>query len=371
MRTAGPVLHLSLMASERARERCRERIIELAEGAGDLFEIRFAIVATLRPVVGFDRWCWPITDPASGLGTTAVGEHDYWPSLTRLLLLDQRVEEPNALPVLERPTTLAEETQGNYSRSLRWVDVLDPIGVGDEMRVPLRDGHGLWGCLDLMRDAADGRFTEEDRALLDELAPTLASVTRRSAATMAAGPWSGAPTPGAGVFVLDTDLGIRATTPGARAWLDGMVPPGIDYADSAARAVVYNVASRTLARRAGFSPTGPARVRVRSFAGPWAVIEGEELEGAGSGSGSVAVTIRPAAPEEILDLRFQAHDLTARERELVTLLLAGHDTRSVSERMFLSRHTVQDHLKSVFRKVRVGSRKELIASLLGPGASEG
>ncbi|MDQ6804045.1 MAG: hypothetical protein M3065_03550 [Actinomycetota bacterium] len=39
-------------------------------------------------------------DPESGLGTTALGEHDYWQMLPRVLLLDQRLDAPDALPML-------------------------------------------------------------------------------------------------------------------------------------------------------------------------------------------------------------------------------------------------------------------------------
>src|SRR5689334_21398869 len=88
------------MANERARSRCRERILELVSEPADAFRQRYEIVELLRPVIGFERWCWPACDPASGLATTAVGEHDYWPFLPRLLLLDQRLDQANSLPTL-------------------------------------------------------------------------------------------------------------------------------------------------------------------------------------------------------------------------------------------------------------------------------
>lgn len=343
------------MVSERARRRCREQVEELSQSPEDPFTVRFRIIEALRSVVGFDRWCWPLCDPESGLGTTAIGDHDYWPLLPRLLLLDQQLNAADTLPMLSHARARSGRDPG-----LRFLDVLRPVGISDELRVPLRDKHGLWGCLDLMRSNDDTRFTEQDAALLDDLAPALCAVTRRSTAAAMTGP-DAPPPPPAGVLVLDRDLDVRASTPGARAWLAQLVPPALPFAELASSAVVRNVASRVLAT-AG-KAQAPARARVRSATGVWAIAEADALD---PFDRTVAVTIRAAAASEILDLRFMAYDLTTRERELVVLLLDGSDTRTISQSLFLSPHTIQDHLKSIFAKTGVRTRKELVATLGSP-----
>jgi len=54
-------------------------------------------------------------------------------------------------------------------------------------------------------------------------------------------------------------------------------------------------------------------------------------------------------------------------RQVVRLLVAGLDTRTFTERLFISAHTVQDHLKSVFQKTGSHSRRELLAKLAAAG----
>jgi DNA-binding CsgD family transcriptional regulator len=60
---------------------------------------------------------------------------------------------------------------------------------------------------------------------------------------------------------------------------------------------------------------------------------------------------------------FAAYGLTAREREICNEVSNGHSTSDIAGRLFISRNTVQDHLKSIFGKVGVRSRGELVARL--------
>jgi DNA-binding CsgD family transcriptional regulator len=46
---------------------------------------------------------------------------------------------------------------------------------------------------------------------------------------------------------------------------------------------------------------------------------------------------------------------------VLAALVTGRGTRAVTERLFISRHTVQDHLKSVFEKMSSHSRREMLA----------
>jgi len=64
-----------------------------------------------------------------------------------------------------------------------------------------------------------------------------------------------------------------------------------------------------------------------------------------------------AAQESRLDL------LTDREMEVVTLVSKGHKNKEVGERLFISETTVRHHLTTIFQKLKVRNRFELIAHL--------
>jgi DNA-binding CsgD family transcriptional regulator len=57
--------------------------------------------------------------------------------------------------------------------------------------------------------------------------------------------------------------------------------------------------------------------------------------------------------------RFGWESLTTTERNVTDLVVEGLTNREAAERLFLSRHTVDFHLRSVFRKLDIRSRVDL------------
>jgi DNA-binding CsgD family transcriptional regulator len=83
----------------------------------------------------------------------------------------------------------------------------------------------------------------------------------------------------------------------------------------------------------------------------------------GNAQGSVAVTLSTATQPEIASLIVEAYGLSKREREVARLVLAGLSTEEMADNLHLSTYTVQDHLKAIFAKVGVHSRRELVAQI--------
>jgi DNA-binding CsgD family transcriptional regulator len=62
-------------------------------------------------------------------------------------------------------------------------------------------------------------------------------------------------------------------------------------------------------------------------------------------------------------LVFEAYELSRREKEVARLLARGATTASIGDTLFISTHTVRDHVKAILAKVGVSSRDELVAKL--------
>ncbi|WP_308296992.1 MULTISPECIES: helix-turn-helix transcriptional regulator [unclassified Streptomyces] len=130
-------------------------------------------------------------------------------------------------------------------------------------------------------------------------------------------------------------------------------------------ASAYNVAAQLLAVEAGVD-TNPPRARVHLADGLWLTLRAARIGDADPPDRrDIAVTIEEAAPPERLAVFTRAFGLTAREGDLLGRLAKGGDSHTVARQMFVSEHTVQDHLKSIFAKTSTNNRRMLLTRALG------
>lgn len=75
------------------------------------------------------------------------------------------------------------------------------------------------------------------------------------------------------------------------------------------------------------------------------------------------IVIEASGPREVAWLKTSAYGLTKREREVVDLVVRGASTRRISQALYISEHTVREHLSNVFEKVGEPGRRALVRRL--------
>ncbi len=350
----------SLLIGAGAAGRLQATVDRLARTDADARVLVRKLAGALTAAVPADRLLLLRTDPTTVLPLDGVVEA--LPSTTCRPFWDNELleDDVNKFVALARgpvAATLRQATGGDLSRSRRYRTVYRGLDVADELRASLtaRDG-SCWGIVQLIRTSRP--FTSAERDLVAAVAPRMAAALR--ARFGVAGPVDDAPT-GPELLVLGPTGEIESVTDGAWEWL-----AELSHATSTGmRPVpepVYTVAGRARAARAGRS-VGPASARIRTPNRGWLHLHASCLDTPQGPSGSVAVVFTPARAPDLVPLLALGYRLTPREQEVLGHLARGLGTAELTRQLGISPHTVRDHLKSLFAKVGVRSRAELVARI--------
>jgi DNA-binding CsgD family transcriptional regulator len=325
----------------------------------DLAEYFEAIELVLGRLVPFDASCWLSLDPGTGLPTSHVSRlygFTHFMALAANEYLEEDVNKFATLARAARPVgSLSTSTGGNLRCSARYANILSPLGYpGDELRAVFRDGDVAWGAVAL--HLRQGTFGEHDVDLIADLGPIVAAGLRRALLRSAVTADRGPEPPG--LIVLRGDDSIENVTPAAGRLLDAVF-------DSTVASGVVPITVSSVAQQARRSANGGideiASARLPTRTGGWIRMDASLLDD--QAHGRVAVIISAAREPEIANLIAQAYRLSAREREVTGFVLQGGSTQEIAEALSVTPYTVQDHLKSIFRKVGVRSRRDLVAQL--------
>lgn len=397
-----------------ARGAVRGELLARADRAPDALALFAEVSAQLRRLLPYDAAVWRATDPATGLMTAPVrtentdkrGCWDYW----ECELFDERVNRFADLARAPVPVAaLYASTGGEPERAAIYRQFLRPRGLRDELRAVLRVGGRPQGHLSLFRARGRAPFSAAEERVVAGLTTPLARRLRSYAEPAPAGTdtaengepagrggSAGRGEPGLLLFDADARL-VSANTAARRhlaalppgparasalglavpAWLHGVVlqaraATAANVAEVTAEATTIAPTTTTGATpatvaavdaTAGATPAPAPRIRLRTAAGRWLTCHASCLHGADGAPQSTAVVIEPSAAAEIAPLLADAYELTARELEITQLLARGLATEGIAAELFLSPHTVRDHIKAVFDKTGVSTRGSLVGKL--------
>jgi DNA-binding CsgD family transcriptional regulator len=345
-----------------ARDRAHARIAALAGDGLDLVGFWNEATEILEPVVPhYGGPCWYTLDPASLLITSHFNPD--MPVLPpEVLALEYYADDVNKLADVARSpsgtSTLHEATAGDPSGSPRWQANIR-LGGDQELIVALRTASGdAWGGLGLYRDPGAAMFAPEEIDFVRTVAGPLAEGARRALLLGEATDPEGPEPPG--LLVLTSEWEVESATPGVERWVSDL--PGGDWDAGRLPSAVLAVAGRALRSAEGRDAPGEVALsRVLTSSGRWVVLHGATL--VSDHRRRIAVIVEPAHPARIGPLLMAAYGLTEREQDVTRLVLQGESTATIADRLVVSAHTVQQHLKSIFEKTGVHSRRDLVGKV--------
>jgi DNA-binding CsgD family transcriptional regulator len=333
----------------------------------DAESLREEVLRRLRRLVPIDAGFFATVDPATLLMTSVLAEEPL--GNATMLFLDNEfgrddVNKFTALAASKDPvSSLDRATDGDRGSSARYADVMAPLDLGDELRAAFISKGRCWGVMCLHRQDSPAGFTADELMLVRRVAPHIGEGLRRAVLLHASGGGDAAGA-GPGVLLLDDDLSVSSMNPQAEHWLaelGGSAGGGPDQLPLP----VY--AAARAARGIGGAHVGPtSTIRLRTARGDWLTVYASPMSG--SDGASTSLILEPARPIQLASLFLDAHGLTPAQTRVAALVLQGRSTRQIVNELAISAHTVQEHLGAVFEKFGIGSRRELVAVLLGGGA---
>ncbi|HEV7623647.1 MAG TPA: helix-turn-helix transcriptional regulator [Amnibacterium sp.] len=349
------------MATAELRLRAAERIGSLSRRGLDVAALWRACDPVIHEIVPFMlRPCWFTMDPASLIVTSHYDAAI--PSLPPdALAHEYEADDAMTLSRIVRSSsgvaTVHEATGGDPATSEGWRRFVQPYGGDQQLAVALRGRSGVaQGVLTLYREPGAPTFTVEDVAFLRSLSADLAAGAARGLLLGEAeeqGP--NAPV----LLVLDEDWQLQSMTPGAEAVVATLPGGGSWRERGTLPPVVLSLAASALASADTTDEQRSARVRTED--GRWLTLHGSPL--VSDGRRRAAVIVERTPPDRISPLLMEAYGLTEREKDVTRHVLQGEPTAGIAAALFVSPETVQQHLKHVFEKTGVHSRRELVAKV--------
>jgi DNA-binding CsgD family transcriptional regulator len=334
-----------------------DKLARVGSSGLDLETLRVRTLGAIRQVVPFDAAFWTIADPATLLFTRGVQDEIPPETVPAFLQNEFMVEDVNQFAdVAADPRgmhTMHAATGGDLSKSARFREILEPLGLGDELRIAFTDRTGVWGFVCLHRALDSQPFNESESALLNRVSPMIAQGIRTSI-LLAASRMEGEHPSVPGLVMLSEDMKYVGSNDAGRTWLDRF--------DSADKVNGIPSSFYVVAAALRGMPSGePPRIRTLTSAG-WASVRPSWMDI--SGERHIALLIEEPSAVELAPLIVSAYGLTPQQSRVVELVCRGSSTASISSELTISPHTVQDHMKAIFEKMGASNRRELVALLL-------
>jgi DNA-binding CsgD family transcriptional regulator len=254
-----------------------------------------------------------------------------------------------------------------FERSEFYNEFLKPLSIRSHLFICLGSPGNFVGTLTLIRDTRSQWFSSADKSLALLLEPYLTAAFEKAQ-------------------LIEQNLGQEFVI---NSLLEKVPGKGIVVLDPSFRPVHRNLNSEAILSmfyRPGESRETLPPCLVRAFQSRTSETAKDvsSFEAVPPGaSRKVRVTVRRASgtagkpyvllffelEHDVLFLsrQLKQYDLTVREVEIVSCVCRGMRNSDIAERLYISEHTVANHMSHIFEKLRINSRTGLLRLVLEPG----
>ncbi|MES9699154.1 LuxR C-terminal-related transcriptional regulator [Bacillus sp. JJ927] len=341
-------------------EKLKREMKILMNSKSSIRTFRKGFLNLIRKEIKFDAACFTAIDPNTFL---SIGAHTdvRVENIHPQLFLNEFLEDDyNKFEYLAQKNvnvaSLSMATNGELMKSSRYRNVLKPANFGDELRAVCMSKGKCFGHVSLFRDNMSSVFHNDDCKYLSIIAPIVGDVLRDSVIK----PSLEEKVVGTGIIIFNEEFELLHWNQDGSDWLSNLrmyeqlntkeIPRPLRAVCSKVKANGYN---------AEFT-SKEERVCIPLAYGHFLIVRASRLESSIGFHDRYVVLFERARPEEIFPLITEVYSLTTREKQVIRKIFKGMSTKELAEELCISIYTVQDHLKSIFEKVGVRSRNELV-----------
>ncbi|MGT8905635.1 helix-turn-helix transcriptional regulator [Bacillus safensis] len=320
-------------------------------------QLRKNIRDELADICDFDAACITTIDPATLLSTGSFTDEPIEAIHNQLFqneFLKNDVHQHEDLA--KGPVHTASLVQsGEYLNSGRYHHILLPNGWADELRAALVIQGECWGIASLYRKKGKKPFHEKDIQAVSRQSPALAAKLRDELFKKRETE-EDETAEHQGFLILSHDYHLLYGNEAGLHWLhtfqtfeqidDNTIMPRPLRAVGAK--LLYGGGDQT-AVSISRMPTG-LFLSLQAF----------RLAQAAGQEEAVMIHIKRAQTSDILPYIAKTYRLTEREMNVLDCLIKGQSTKEIASTLFISTHTVHDHVKAMLEKTNLNSRRMLV-----------
>ncbi|MED3647600.1 LuxR C-terminal-related transcriptional regulator [Halalkalibacterium halodurans] len=331
------------------------------------YAFRRFVLDELRVYIPFASACFTTIDPESLLSTGTVMDKQLEPIHTLILENEHTGSDYNHYFQLVDSSphiaTLHDATGGNLTASQRYTRILAPAGFHDELRAALIDQGKCWGHLTLFRSKDHSPFSQEEQQLVNSLLPAITKKVKRLTFQSTFSPSPNSSHFEAAIMIFSDTFELLSANEAAHSLLsllreqeqlgEGTFPRPIETLCVKIKATSSSKEEGEIDRWSVCIPAANGQLLTLYASKLTSELLPEQY----------AVISQNTSPFERLGYSLLYYGLTQREIQIVEQIVNGYTTKQISSHLYISTHTVQDHLKSIFSKMNVNSRRELLSFL--------